>query len=84
MNWKTSLDRYLTEPPDDGFDGWAEALVNSISDNFYMANEDWLNENKTDGQCNKWLNKLFYNRGKSPEEGAKIIERAFRLYRINS
>jgi len=30
MDFKTSLDRYLTTPPDDGFDGWSETVWNKI------------------------------------------------------
>jgi hypothetical protein len=78
MNWKTSLDKYLTAPHDDGFDDWADLLINKITEPFYGNNENWINE--CDGQFNKWINKLFYKRGKSPEEGAKIIERAFEIY----
>lgn len=79
MDWKTSLDRYLTSPPDDGFDGWAEdVLGNKITEDFYNKNEKWIDE--YDGQCNKWLNELFYRRSKSPMEAAQIIERAFKIY----
>lgn len=79
MDWKTSLDRYLTNPPDDGFDGWVDDLVgNKISEQFFNENEEWVEQ--PDGQCNKWLNELFYHRSKSPEEGARIIERAFKIY----
>lgn len=78
MNWKASLDKYLTTEPDDGFDRWCEDIIgNKVSDTFYEKNEERLN--KYDGQCNKWLNKLF-NGGFSPEDAAKIIERAFAIY----
>jgi hypothetical protein len=81
MDWKVSLDRYLTTPPDDGFDGWCEDVIgNNITDTFYNENEKWIDE--YDGQCNKWLNKLFYC-GKSPHEAAIIIERAFRIFTPN-
>ena len=59
MNWKVSLDMYLTSPPDDGFDGWAEDLFDCFDDVFYNTNEKWIDE--YDGVCNKWLNKLFYD-----------------------
>jgi len=26
MNWKISLDKYLTTEPDDGFSGWAFSI----------------------------------------------------------
>lgn len=78
MKWKTSLDRYLTTPPDDGFDGWCEDVIcNFITEDFYAANEDWIDE--YDGQCSKWLDELF-GRDKSPQQAAMIIERAFKLF----
>lgn len=82
MNWKASLDKYLTTAPDDGFDSWCEdVLENKITDAFYNQNELWININ--DGQCSKWLNELF-KRGIDTDESAKIIERAFNLYRLFS
>lgn len=77
MNWKISLDRYLTTPPDNGFDDWSESVLERISDSFYSENESWVND--YDGQFNKWLNELF-ERGKSSIDAAMIIERAFGLY----
>lgn len=78
MNWKIGLDRYLTTPPDDGFDDWCEeGLGKGISEAFYNAHEDWFNE--SNGQCNKWLNRLF-DQGKDPIEAARIIERAFSIF----
>jgi hypothetical protein len=78
MNWKTSLDRFLTTPPDDGYEDWAEELVgNHISDQFFDNNEWWLKE--SDGQCKRWMNDLFYKKGKSPKEAALILERAFKI-----
>lgn len=78
MDWKTSLDKYLTTPYDDGFDGWCEEIFErQFTDDFYNQNEDWIHE--YDGQCNKWLNKLFA-KGKTPTEASVIIERAFKIY----
>jgi len=80
MDWKASLDKYLTTPPDDGFDNWCENVVGKeISDSFYSENEDWIEE--YNGQCNKWLNDLF-NRSKHPTDAAKILERAFKYYHL--
>lgn len=78
MNWKISLDIYLTEPPDDGFDGWCESSADFFTEKFYNDNQLWLDA--YDGQCNKWLCELFYKKGKSPQDAAIIIERAFRRY----
>ena len=78
MDWKAGLDRYLTTEPDNGFNFWCEdVLGNKITETFFYKNEEWILE--YDGQCNKWLNKLF-NRGKDTNEAALIIERAFKLY----
>lgn len=79
-DWKAGLDRYLTQgPPDDGMDDWCEELESKLSSEFYNKNEDWITY--CDTQCNKWMNKLF-NKDKSPEEAAKIIERAHKLYKL--
>lgn len=78
MNWKVSLDMYLTSPPDDGFDGWAEDLFDCFDDVFYNTNEKWIDE--YDGVCNKWLNKLFYDKCVTPKEAAIIIQRAFKIF----
>ena len=76
MDFKTSLDKYLTSSPDDGFDSWAESVCEYISDNFFEENEEWILNSE---QCNTWLNKLF---GKEIEDSfaSKIIERAYSLY----
>ena len=70
------LDKWLTTPPDDGFDNWAEdVLANKISNEFYKENENWI-----DGiQCNDWVNKLF-ERDVDTNKAAKILERAFNIY----
>lgn len=75
MNWKVSLDRYLTSAPDDRFDSWVESVFDEMSDSFYNENEKMLNE--YDGKCNKWLNILF-NRGYAPKQAATFIERLFK------
>lgn len=80
MNWKTSLDRYLTTPPDDGFDSWAEKVIDQMPDDFYYKNNDWLNDN--DGVCNKWLNKLF-DKGRSPQDASNTIQRAYTILKNN-
>lgn len=73
------LDKYLTEPPDDGLDGWADDVVGRhITDEFFEQNVDWIID--TEGVANKWMCDLYYNKGKSPWVAAKIIERAFNIY----
>ena len=74
MNWKTSLDKYLTSPFDDGFDNWCELVTESMSNEFWERNENWILDSDL---CNKWLNKL---QDKEPELAGQIIERAFKRY----
>jgi hypothetical protein len=80
MSFSTDLDKYLTTPYDDGFDGFADSVIENISDDFYEANEWWFDE--LNGQLNKWLNKAFYKGRLIPKDVAKIIERAFSIYKI--
>lgn len=77
MNWKQSLDRYLTTPPDDGFKVYCEAVTEVFTDTFFEANETWILDETE--QIDKWLEKLFMS-GVEPEKAAKIIERAFKFY----
>jgi hypothetical protein len=77
MDWKVSLDKYLTSgPPDNGYDDFFEEIGNNLSDDFFYKNEDWLIDSF---QCDKWTSKLF-SKGYSPFEAALILERAFNLY----
>ena len=76
MNWKQSLDKYLTSsPPDDGFTDYFEAITESMSDQFFNNNEDWILNSVL---MNDWADKLFI-KGIDPMQSAIIIERAFRL-----
>jgi len=77
MNWKVSLDRYLTTNPNEHFDGWVESTIDALSDDFYSANEHWVDSSEL---LNKWLSKLYH---KSPKEAATIIERAFTIFKPN-
>ena len=70
------LDRYLTFPPDSGFDDWAEAVMELHSDLFFDANIHWLSQKQYD----KWLNKCFDYKNLDPKETAQLIERAHRIY----
>lgn len=96
-NWKISLDRYLTSEPQDDFSPWVELVINNFSDEFYKeAYEDRTDWEDSELE-NKWLNKLYnlqvfvdvddkgrlYETGRhTPESTAKLIERAFRIYKI--
>ncbi len=70
------LDRYLTSPPDNGFDDWAEQVMDSHTDLFYDANSIWL----FGGLYDKWLAKCFDDKNLMPKETAELIERAHRLF----
>lgn len=77
MNWKTSLDRYLTTPPDDGseeycFTVW-DKYTNDITDDKWEENTELFE---------KWTDKCF-DKGLSPEQAGKLIERAYSIYKKN-
>lgn len=91
MDFKTSLDRYLTTPPEDGFEDWCERVTDKMDSEIYLKHEDEIQS--PCGVVNKWLNKLF-DRGyeyydtetgqESIEYCARVIERALSLYKTNS
>ena len=76
MDWKPSLDKWLTTPPDDGFDDFYESVINGFTDEFYEKNESWTNI--YEGQCEKWIYNLYYKYSFSPKEASLIIERAYK------
>jgi len=76
-DWKKSLDRYLTTEPSSDFDDWCEKVIDKFSFAFWNSQEVWIDE--YDGQCNKWLNKL-YQKQYEPQKAAEIIEKAFKIY----
>jgi hypothetical protein len=69
-----SLYRYLTTPPESN-DEYFELIYNNYSEEFLEDFEDSELENK-------WINKLC-EKDIDPVDGAKIIERAYRLYTSN-
>ena len=77
MNWKVGLDRYLTSgPPEDGLDNWCEVATEAMTNEFWNVAEDWVLDSELSSE---WFNKLF-NKGKSPQEAAKIIQKAFMIH----
>jgi hypothetical protein len=78
MDWKKSLDRYLTSEPVDTFTPYCEKVLDAVSDDFYNKHYDNSGFENSDTE-NRWLNKLF-DKGYSPEEAAKIFERAYMCY----
>lgn len=79
MDWKKSLDLYLTQEPDWYFEynNFYEHVVDSFSDEFYNENENWIVDSE---QMDKWVSKLYDKSIFSPKECSIIIERAFKLY----
>lgn len=88
-NISGTLDKWIlgTNPYDDGFDGWAEDVVNAFTDTFYVDNEEWTVDGSHTSQCNRWMQQL-YKRNLNdelhpwiePHEAAMIIERAHRMW----
>jgi hypothetical protein len=81
MDWKISLDRYLTTPPQNDFDSFCEVVTERFTDDFFDENEDWIME--FDGQFNLWINEIYLRKGYDVDKSARIIERAFALYKLN-
>lgn len=79
MNWKQSLDRYLTTPPNDGFTNYCENVTEAFTENFFNENESWILDETE--QIDKWLSKLYYN-SVNYKKAAATIERAFKLYKL--
>jgi hypothetical protein len=97
MDWKASLDRYLTTPPEDGFSEWVEAVVEEFSDEFYQdayeERTDWENSDLETSWFEKLSNNAIYEDLDSdgnwatfgrhtPKSAAQVIERAYKLYKI--
>lgn len=81
-DWKTSLDRWLTTPPEDPFGDYIEAVLqDKVLVDFYDEQEGWLEDD--DGLFVQWTYRL-YERGKSPMETGIIIQRAFKIYQNGS
>ena len=76
-DFQKSLDRYLTTEPVDSYSVWHERVVESFTDYFYNNFSDWILE--YDGQCDRWLTKLYAD-GCDPDHAAKVIERIHRRF----
>lgn len=76
-NFQRSLDKYLTTEPVNHYGPWHEQVVESFTDDFYNNHSDWILE--YDGQCDRWLSKL-YEDDCSPEHAAAVVERLYRRY----
>jgi hypothetical protein len=73
---RAALDRYLTTPPDNGFDNWCEQVDESFELEFFEANTEWILDSI---QCENWLNDL-HCKDVEPKRASQIIERAFNIY----
>ena len=79
MNWKVSLDRYLTSEPEDGFSIWVDILYEKVLTNeFYRKYENSLYGKKVD----IILSKLF-ERDYDVDTAGQIFMRLFRLYKLS-
>lgn len=76
MSFSTDLDKYLTTPPDDGFDTYFELVYEHYSENFYNNIGDF----EESEQEHKWIEKL-YDQDIQPEIASLIIERAYNIYK---
>lgn len=71
MNWKTSLDKYLTTPPDDGFDNWVEKTIELLQDDVFNKHEQWIVDSS---ECNEYLNDMF-NKNWTPYRASQVLTR---------
>jgi len=90
----SNYDKWLTTPPDDGLDGFDEAVLEKLSEQFWNEQQ---NKFLVSEQYYKWLDKLCYkaspyNEGRrgQPEKNAnqltfqqcaQILERAYSIYK---
>ena len=72
----SSYDVWLTTPPDDGLDEWAEKVYEAYSTDFYDTVIGTTNWEGSDLETD-WLVKLS---GRAPEIAARIIERAYLIW----
>lgn len=74
------LDRYLTTEPEDGFTPYAEQVIDKLSDEFHREAYVTGDFENSDTE-NRWLEKMF-RRDVAPEQAAKIIERAYKIFKL--
>jgi hypothetical protein len=78
MDWKQSLDRYLTTDPNEGMYCYYDDVCERLSDPFFAANELWIQN--TNPLLDKWINKCYYKRIK-PTVAAAMIERLCAMFK---
>jgi hypothetical protein len=74
MSKISGLDKYLTSEPDDGYDSYAERVIEAVDDGFYEFNEAWMSENCADSEFDRLLFFLFYGGENSIQEAAAFIQ----------
>ena len=85
-DFATSLDKYLTTQPDDGFDSWFESVCDRLSKPF----SDWDDMADNTPSCSDEFIEtcdLLFSAGLTPDEAAPIINQSFvffdKFLRIN-
>lgn len=76
MHFKTALDKYLTEPWDDGYTNWTENVLEALPESVYVANEDWFEEYN---ECDKLLYKL-HRKGYDVQKASAILSRVVTIF----
>ena len=75
MEWKLSLDRWLTSPPEEYYDNWVDDTINLIPNTKYQLYESWILDYK-----NRWFDRLF-TKGLTPKEASKVITRGLLIFK---
>lgn len=78
--WKQSLDRYLTTPPDDNWEGFYEDVADSYTEEQYKYLED--NKLFDSYQEQDWIDELIARDYTDTKQVATIVYRAFKLYKL--
>ncbi len=73
----SSYDQWLTtEPYDSAYEHFSEVVAESLPEQFYLDNEEWL---CTPSLYETWLNRL-YDKDRAPKHVADVIVRAHSRY----
>lgn len=80
MNYfSISLDRYLTTPPDDGFDSWIESVCDGLSNEFFEWDNAADNVPSLSDEFTKICDTLF-NAGLTPNQASLILNKSFLFF----
>jgi len=78
-NFSISLDRYLTTPPDDGFDSWIESVCDGLSNEF----SEWDNAADNAPSFSDEFTKMcytFFSAGLTPGQASLILNQSFLFF----